>query len=259
MASNKKETSGSKKGLVFALFLIIVLSSLGAYFYLFHLNDEKQAIIEMPQTENIIQVEDPKEALGVTTSVQDAVAQPNKRSKTRYYKKSVGKGYYIRVASCQYKSCIRYNKSILKQKRFPISSFKKIGNTKYFHLVSTMAFKKDIAQRKVTLLAGLNKMPGSPAVFRHKNLYRISMGFFPDRDKGLFMQSYVDQFQGHTKTYFSLEPKIERFKYTNIYVGPFYSKKKTDKILERLQNSREFFNLEIIRNPKRDNRAVNFK
>ena len=258
MALNKKETSGSKKGLIFALFLIIVLAALGAYFYLFHFNTEKQEVIEMPSSEDVIQVEDPKKVPRVTTSVKDAVAQQDKRSKTRYYKKSVRKRYYVRSASCQYSSCTQHYKSLLKKKRFPVTSVNKIGSTRYFHLVSTMAFKKEAAQRKVILLTELNKMPGNPTAVRHKNLYRISMGFFPQRDKGLFMQSYMDQFQRHTKTYFSLEPKSERFKYTNVYAGPFSSKKKADKILERLQNTREFYNLEIIRNPKRDNRAINF-
>lgn len=260
MALEKKGDSGSKKGLILTLFLVIVLIAFGAYFFFFHTQPNDQEAIEMPQTDDTIQVEELGKSMAVTMSVKDVIGtkETKKRPKTRYYKKAK-KGFHVRVASCQYSSCIRRYKALLKKRKLPVRSYKKTGTTRYSNLVSTMAFKKEVALRKAILLAELNKMPGKPTVIKHKELYRISMGYYPQRDKGLFMQSYLDQFQGHTKTYFSLEPIVERFKYTNIYTGPFSSKVRAEKILEMLQNSREFFNLEVIRNPKRDHRGMKFE
>lgn len=261
MALKQEGKSSSKKGIIFVLFIIIAIAGLGGYFYFFHMDKGETEVIEMPVEESVIQVEEAKDTKGVTALVKDTLMeqQAEKRSKIRYHSKKAIKGYYVRVASCQYSSCTHYNKALLNKRRFPVIAVNKTGSTQYYHLISAMAFKKAVAERKAMLLAGLNKMPGNPTVVPHKNLYRISMGFFPERDKGLYMQSYVDQFQSHTKTYFSLERKIERFKYTNIYAGPFLSKKKADQVFLRLQTSREFYNLEVIKNPKRDNRAIGIR
>lgn len=241
--TKKQKTKKSGKGKWVLLFFILILILLGAAFYYWLGNPitmffSENDLTDEPQYEVMTEMEQITPIIQAAEEVIEVETEPVKPEKPKP-KKPTWRKYYIKVDDCLAVTCQQEVIRFLKQEKLPYLKKKYSRKTKYYELVSTSIYTQQIAKEKIGLMKMQKEIIGEPYLIREKKRYRISMGFFPQKETGIRMKAELVHLYPKLKVEFDIRPKDRHYTVTSIFAGPF-RKNTAKKVLQRVHDHPQY-------------------
>ena len=236
----KKPAAGkSRKPLIIIIILILIILGIIGIIY----RDQLQSSLFSPEDEeglmeNIAVEEKPK---------SDAALSDNYDEYSDFFE-SDGPGYYVRIAQCIFKNCIRDTLRLVRPLGLPTLQKKSKKSTLYYELISMEGFSKQRALDAIDILSE----PKEKRLFLvpHKGEYRISFGLYPDLNRAQRIRSQLAQMYPDFSLRFIIKPKKNRYITTSVFIGPLISKREARYALKRMAKKSPSEEMIITTKPK---------
>jgi flagellar basal body-associated protein FliL len=242
--TGKKEESKSGKGKWILLTILIVLLLLMGVAYFFDFGttlffDGSDGTEMSGENRELLLEDEIERAEALEQIIQlEGSAQIGEPPAPAPVKKRIKK-YYVKVEDCIGSTCEKEVVRFLKQEKLPYTKRRYKRKTEYHELISSSVFSRQSAQEKIELLKESKGVIGDPHLAREGKRYRISLGYFLDKETGIRIKSGLSDLYPKIKMDFELRTSRRSYTVNSIYTGPF--KKAAAKSIEkRLQQNPEY-------------------
>jgi len=241
-ARAKKPAAGkNRKPLIIVIVLILIILGVVGIIY----RDQLQSSLFSPEDEeglmeNIAVEEKPD--IGAPSSDSDNYDEYSD------FNESGGPGYYVRIAQCIFKNCIRDTIQLVRPLGLPTLQKKSTKTTLYYELISLEGFSK---QRALDAIDILSEQNGEKLfLVPHKGEYRISFGLYPDLNRVQRIQSKLAQMYPDFSLRFVIKPKKNRYTATSVFIGPLLSMREARYARKRMVKKSPEEEMIITTNPR---------
>lgn len=244
----KKKTRSKKKGekssvgkFFLILFLLLLVSAIGAGAYLYFTGKIDQYLGGQDffeQSSEEMQTSLPDELKQPEVQVEKISVEPPTEKQKATSNATSGR-YLLQLGDCIYKECItQYTKAVKKagQRLYKRQITRK---TKYYEVLSDEKFSFDRANDKIRIIDNYKNVVGAAYPIRTDDGYYITFGQYPEQDLANKTLAYIDQFSGDVNVRFKLVPRSSSYKATRIFAGPYSSKKSANYAKKQLENLEE--------------------
>lgn len=156
----------------------------------------------------------------------------------------VPKNYYVKVEDCINLTCRQEVIRFLKQEKLPYSQRQFTRKTRYYELISSSVYTRQMAKAKIEEIKRETEIKGEPYLVKQNNRYKISLGQYPQEETGVRVRAELIPHYPTLQIDFEIKPKMTYYKVNSIYAGPF-KKSVAKSVLNRLHEHPEYETSEI--------------